>query len=98
MIYIGYMNVDPNFSALSQALYAAVSLNDTSALDYSTIADEYTAGTFVALPIVCLDEGMYTCYFVLFRPSVLTLSCMWASPRQQYICWVQSVARGRCAD
>ncbi|EIM92798.1 uncharacterized protein STEHIDRAFT_136539 [Stereum hirsutum FP-91666 SS1] len=67
MIYIGYMNVDPNFSALSQALYAALSLNDTTALDYSTIADEYSAGTFVALPIVCLDEVLDNNTFAGFK-------------------------------
>lgn len=60
MTYIGYMNGNPNFQAFNQALFAAFSLNDTSGLDYSTIATAYTEGFFVVLPIICLDERAYT--------------------------------------
>ncbi|EIM92815.1 uncharacterized protein STEHIDRAFT_165026 [Stereum hirsutum FP-91666 SS1] len=56
MTYIAYMNGNPNFQAFNQALFAASNLNDTSGFDYSTIAAEYTAGFFVVLPIICLDE------------------------------------------
>lgn len=60
MTYIAYMNGNPNFQAFNQALFAASNLNDTSGFDYSTIAAEYTAGFFVVLPIICLDERVYT--------------------------------------
>lgn len=60
MTCIGYMTGNPNFSAFSRALYAALYSNDTSGLDYSTIATPYSEAFFPVLPIICLDQRAYS--------------------------------------